>query len=55
MREASKRKEPLVTIEWNTQTIAQRVFIQAVVMPELESVLASYAKDLIELAESEEE
>lgn len=48
-------KEALLTIEWNCATLAQRVFVQAVVVPELEAVLRRYASAIIELAEEREE
>ena len=53
MREA-KEKVPTLRLVVGSIDIPQLIFINAVIMPEVEAVFKRYEKDLIELAESEE-
>lgn len=43
-----ERKE-ICSIEWNCANLGQLLFVQAVVLPEIISVLEKYADDVAEL------
>lgn len=47
-------EEKLVVIEWSPKTLAQALFVHAVVMPEIEALLKSYACALHELGQIED-
>lgn len=49
----SEEKEKMVEFEFvvTPRTFSQSIFIESVVMPEIDAVLAKYKKDIIELGE----